>query len=296
MTSHTVRTLDVVDELPSGHRFISAASGLAIVGDLAVVVADDAHHLGIFPVATGLPGWAARIVDGDLPSDRKERKRRKPDFEAVLPVPGARSTLLVVGSGSTPERERALVVEIGADGGVTVDRALDLAALSRPLREWCDDVNVEAAFVDRDEMVLISRAHAGQPQNLVARYPLPSVAVWLEGRDTAEIRPTSVVRLVPTPIDNVPLGVTDAASLGRGWWVFSAVAEHTANSYDDGAVAGCVAGVVDPEGRVARLARLDRVLKVEGIAAVAAGDRIDITMVTDADDPDVPGEMLRATF
>jgi hypothetical protein len=91
-------------------------------------------------------------------------------------------------------------------------------------------------------------------------------------------------------LDGVTLGFTDGAALDDGRWLFSAVAENTTDSYNDGACLGTVIGLVERDGRVRRLAQLDGQWKVEGIALAADGG---LLLVTDADDPQVAASLLR---
>ena len=71
------------------------------------VIADDEHHLGVF--STGdhrKAGRLLRLRRGTLPLDTSARKRRKPDFEALVALPpfGAypNGALFALGSGSKP--------------------------------------------------------------------------------------------------------------------------------------------------------------------------------------------------
>lgn len=83
-----LRTLDLSgspDE-PAPHH-LSAASGVAKVGQRLFVVADDEHSLGVFDLAVHGPGRRVHLFDGELPSDHKQRKAAKPDLEALTVLP-----------------------------------------------------------------------------------------------------------------------------------------------------------------------------------------------------------------
>jgi hypothetical protein len=86
-------------------------------------------------------------------------------------------------------------------------------------------------------------------------------------------------------LEGVPLGITDLTRTPEGL-LFVAAAEETANTVDDGPVAGSVLGVVTPDGdaRWAPIVDEDGRLfpgKVEGV--VAFDDRL--YAVVDQDDP-----------
>ena len=102
--------------------------------------------------------------------------------------------------------------------------------------------------------------------------------------------PRAIQRLELDELQGVALGFTDGAALADGRWLFSAVAENTADSYNDGACLGAVIGLVEADGQVRRLAQLAGRWKVEGIALAADGN---LLLVTDADDPQVAASLLR---
>jgi len=298
LDTRRIRTLDLAEPLDDGRAFVAAASGLAVTGGRLVVAADDLVHLASFTEDPARGGLLHRVLDDELPTAPAERKRRKPDLEALTVLPPApgfpHGALLALGSGSTAARERALVIPL--DAGGTPGPAVyvrDLGPVYLALREHRDEVNVEAAVVLGDEALLVSRAHAGAPANLVARFPLAEVLAWAGGG--AAPAPRSVDEWRLGDIDGVPLGVTDAAPHPAGGWVFTAAAEDTDDAYADGAVAGAVAGRVDAAGTVVA-ARIAPSVKVEGVVARMVPGGTELLMVTDADDPGAPAALLAAVL
>jgi hypothetical protein len=95
-------------------------------------------------------------------------------------------------------------------------------------------------------------------------------------------------------VDGVPLSFTDGAPLPDGRIVFSAVAENAQDTYHDGPCTGAAIGIIGTDGKVAALHRLEPVQKVEGVHATLQGDRIQLLLVTDADDAGIPGKLLSA--
>lgn len=273
---------------PRRQPHLSAASGLVLLGGRLYLVADDEHHLAsLQPDGSGLQ--LHRLLDGDLPRDKAERKRRKPDLEALaaLPSPGA-TTLLALGSGSTPLREQGFLLALGAAGEPERVRAVDLRALYRPLRAHFADLNIEGAFVCDGALHLLQRANTGSTLSACIRFELDAVQAWLRGRSPAPAL-QSVLRMELGTAGGVPLGFTDGAPWPGGGWVFSAVAEDTADSYSDGACAGSVIGWVGQDGRVLHVEPVAGAPKIEGIAPVSATR---ILAVTDADDPASASRLL----
>ena len=280
---------------------MSAASGLAVVDGHVVVVADDTHHLGVFAGGSTTGGRSLRVIAGDLPDDPIERKRQKPDFEALTTIPPSSAfpngALLALGSGSTPSREVAVLIEL-EPGGALSHRVHErtLSALYDPLRDRLSDLNIEGAFIFAGDLVLLSRANGSSSDNHIARYALDGLLPWLSGASTAEVASDSVTPFRVGEIDGVPLGLTDGAPHPNGGWVFSAAAEDTPDSYNDGTLAGAAVGHVSAEGELMFLARLEPNAKVEGIAASVEANHVTLTMVTDGDDPTLPALLLTATL
>jgi hypothetical protein len=281
---------------PRGQQHLSAASGLVRVGEWLYLVADDEHHLGLMPADGAPAGWVQllRMLPGDLPAGKRERKRHKPDFEALAflpPVPGhPEGALWALGSGSRPNRERALLMPIaGGQPPAGAAAAIDLAGLYEPLRAEFPDLNIEGAFVDGQRVRLLQRGNKGDARNACIEYSLTELWDWLAG-ERRQAPPALAVRQFSLgDADGVPLGFTDGAARAGGGWVFSAAAEDTHDSYRDGACAASAIGWVSEDGTLERLERIAGAPKVEGIAFAADGR---LLAVTDADDPARPSALL----
>jgi hypothetical protein len=281
---------------PRGQPHLSAASGLVVTDASAFIVADDEHQLaaiGVGQLEAG-PLYLHRVVPGDLPADARERKRHKPDLEALALLPPdadwLHGALWLLGSGSKPNRCRAWVLPLNDLGEIAGRvREIDLTMLYAPLQAEFPDLNIEGAFVADGVLKLLQRANAGAPRNACIDYALGEVQAWLAGRRTEAPRPLRITDHDLGRIAGVPFGFTDGTALPGGGWVFSAVAEDTRDSYNDGSCAGSLIGWIDGDGRLVRTEMLAGAPKVEGIAIDALGR---LLMVTDSDNPFAPSALL----
>ena len=299
---------------PRGQAHLSAASGLVQVDSHLFVVADDELHLGRIDAidlknSSGhqiTPVDLYRLFDGNLPIDKDQRKKVKPDLEtlALLPrLPGCPfGALLTLGSGSKPSRQTGVLLALDKTGEpIGPVTHIDLTQLYRPLRTVFPDLNIEGAFVSGGELLLLQRGNKGDPRNACIRYDWNKIAPWLAEKAAAPARPKGIGEIQLGEIDRVPLGLTDGAPLADGAWAFCAVAENTANSFQDGACVGSAVGMVNAQGQLLNVWWLEGAPKVEGIAVVpfSAGisseipSAISLNLVTDADDPALASQLLR---
>lgn len=288
--THT-RDLTVDTPLPSGHAFLSAASGMVVRGPALYVVADDAQCLGVFDLGTMEPGRLIPLIAGDLPSDAAERKKQKPDFEILLALPNAGATrLLSMGSGSTTRRMRGAVIDLPHNAAPTSVRLIDLEPLFAALAPLVPEINLEGAVLRGDQLLLFNRGNSAYPASQIIAVPLAAV---LEG---SPITATLLAELELPTVSGVPLTVTDACQLESGHILLSAVAEATDNSYADGALVGAAIVELDADLNVRAIELLDPILKVEGLAAQVMADGVHLMCVTDADDPDQASGLYRGVF
>jgi hypothetical protein len=261
---------------------LSAASGLVQDGPRIYVVADDERFLDVYALPEGRR--TARIPLGpgpDLPAEHRERKRLKPDLEALALLPDGQ--LLAMGSGSAPNRCGGFVfAAIGAvEALVASPRAVDLGPLFQSLRPRFPELNVEGAAVCGPWLRLLQRGNGAAGANAVIDLDLAGVLAALSAG--APLGAGLVQRVVPVALgalDGVPLSFTDASPLGPDAVAFLAAAEDTDDPYEDGACAGSVAGVLDADGAIRWMERVEGRHKLEGLATSAAGT----LMVADPDD------------
>lgn len=259
---------------------VAAASGLVVVGDELVVIADDELVLSRYGGA-GEPRGRVTLFGGALPDEPAARKRAKPDLEALALLPDGR--LLALGSGSAAGRDRAVLVD-GA--GV---RAIDLAPLYEELRARFEPLNVEGAAVLGGELLLLTRRTGRQGRNAIARLDLAAaIGALARGRLEASLL-LAVDEVELGAVDGTPLGFTDAAPW-RGGLLYAAAAEVTDDPVLDGACVGCELGWMDATGAVRARRPVDPCVKLEGIAV--RGDRL--VAVADSDDRARPAPLFAA--
>lgn len=299
----SIRTLTLARApAPGLPRFLSAASGLVHAGGHWYVIGDDLHHVGVFPDRGRARGQLVRLFPGSVPAGAKKRKKRKPDLETLVLLPPfaghPHGALLALGSGSRPKRRTGALIALDARRGVIGSPMLvDLSALYAPLEREFAELNIEGAFVAGDHLALLQRGHAGDPRNARIRLKLTTIVealaagVPLPGRAVHDVTDYDLPAL-----DGVALCFTDGAALSDGGFAFTAVAENTDDSYEDGACAGSAIGFVGRDDRLQALWRLAPPLKVEGIAVREHLRRVDLHVVTDADDPKTPAQLLAATL
>lgn len=276
---------------PRGQAHLSAASALVQAGPWLYLVADDEQHLGMLSAAgdASRPVELKRLVPGDLPQDKGQRKKKKPDLEALVRV--ASHQLLALGSGSRLQRERGFLQMLDAQYRPAGEaRAIDLSPLYAPLRSSFADLNIEGALVCDGELRLLQRGNNSDARNACIAYGLRDFMEWLAGRLSEPAPPLRTTLYALGEVNGVPLGFTDAAARPDGGWIFSAVAEDTGDSYLDGACAACGIGWVHADGTLERMEALAGAPKVEGIAVLSDGR---VLMVTDADDPEVASCLLQ---
>src|SRR5688572_27047114 len=154
-----IRDLDLSVPSAKGRPLhLSAASGLVFVKSFLYVVADDELHLGVFRTGENGPGHLIRLFDGALPEPRRERKKQKPDLEALalLPPHGSypNGALLALGSGSRRNRRMGALVGLEADGSARTSHSVDLSPLLAPLDGLFAELNIEGAVVSAGELLL----------------------------------------------------------------------------------------------------------------------------------------------
>jgi len=300
-------TLRVVRELlldeNSARAHLSAASGMWIANNTLYVVADDALELGVFTMHSTLPGHTLTIIPGTLPSDATLRKAAKPDFESLTFLPASEhypnGALLAFGSGSTAQRKRGMVWPLNAQQElVDKPQLFDLKALYAPLEQIFADLNIEGVLVQGDCLKLWQRANNQYRDNAVIEYDVVDLYALIDAKPQNNLclQPQHIEHYDLGEVASVPLTFTDAFALPDGACLFTAAAENTDNSYADGECVGAAIGLIDQQRQLRWIRPINPTYKIEGISAQQQGSQLQISLVSDADDPHVPAKLLETTI
>jgi hypothetical protein len=275
---------------------VRAASAIRRFGSRLVIVQDDVNVLAlrgsdgaVLPIL--LPrGEARRRMFGD----DTHNKHAKMDLEAGVVLPDGR--LVAFGSGSTPARERLVVLD--TDLGVRVVEAGDLYAQLRACTAFSGaELNVEGAVQLGGVLRLFQRGNGAAREDCetidaTGDLPLAQFVAWLDGGPCPPLH--DVVQFDLGTIEGTRACFTDAAALADGRVAFVACAEQSPDTTRDGDVLGCrfgiidgdrvrITDIVDPQGALARL-------KIEGLE-VRGDDATAFHVVVDMDRGDEPARL-----
>ena len=257
-------------------------------GDYVYVIGDDEFGLGVFRLSQPGPGT---LRDALEPGDGKA------DLEALTLLPPFEEhpfgALLGLGSGSGPERDRAFVWALAADGSLDAEaRELDMNPVYSLLRDKAPELNIEGAAVMGDRLWLLQRGNTDQGLNLVAELSLADLMDSIRHDRKIDCEELETVRAYDLgELDGVPLTFSDATPIADQVLAFTASTED-----DEGRIHGSVVGTIDTEGTVQRLRTIDRRWKVEGLYASIDTGVMDFLFVCDQDDPETPSPLLSAAM
>ncbi len=284
----------------TGSAHISAASSLVKVDGHLLVIADDEMQLGVFAARGDEPGYMIDILEGNLASDESDRKRHKPDLEAIEILPRfarhPHGAALALGSGTGDERMRAALVSLDERGHPTTDHTeIDLSPLYLSLKRDIPELNIEGAVLRGGTLHLMQRGNNGGGRNARIELDLQRCTETLE-LDRA-LGPAAVVDIAYYDLGRthgVALSFSDASALPDGRIVFACSAEDTSDPHEDGPTLGSGIGILERDGELCSVEPVELDVKIEGLAATPRAGGIEVLMVTDADDPSVPSPLLAA--
>lgn len=264
---------------PTGHAEalfqleISAASGLVLLDDTLWVMADDRLALDRYRIVDGRPLAPVELHSGAALGIQPKKKKR--DLEALLDI-GA-GQLLVLGSGSKPNRERGYRVDTHS-GRV---EQLDLSPLYARLGADIEDLNIEGALRRGPDLLLAHRAVGRAGQSCIVRLDaetcLASAGLCFPASSLIDI-----TRVDLGLLESIPLAFTDLALGPDGAVFYVAAAEITDDPYLDGHCVGSVFGRLDEKFGASTILHLHPRMKAEGLAWRETDRWL---LVTDADDP-----------
>jgi hypothetical protein len=173
------------------------------------------------------------------------------------------------------------------------DSEIELAPLYARIEDRFGRPNIEGAVVLGDELLLLQRGNKDDRRSARIRLPLAAAIEALAARQTLG---ADLLRAIE-PVDlghagDIPICFTDGAALPGDRMLFTAVAEDTHDSYEDGACQAARIGILRGDGKVEWMEEIDPHHKVEGVEAMIEDGVLRALLVTDADDADVPAMLL----
>lgn len=286
---------------------VRAGSALVAWGGHLAVIQDDACFLAIIDTAT------KKVLDVPFPmsdgsnirqfDDERGNKKLKLDLEAAFLH---ENLLVALGSGSSPLRERIVLIEnpTTLSPSVTMIEAPELYAMFRATPAFAgSELNVEGATIAGDSLLFFQRGNGApaadvKPVDATARVALrPFLAYLKKEGPCPPLERVIGWELGEAAPGNGRLTFTDGAQDGNSQVAFLACAEDSPDAVTDGPVTAVAIGRLDEEQAVAELGLLldetgaPLLDKAEGLAFDPL-DRSRAFVVTDRDDPNAPSQLL----
>jgi hypothetical protein len=258
---------------------------------VALINPQDPHALAVHAVPLPRGHRGQRQFD-----KQRNNKMFKLDLEAVatLPVDGG-TRAVCFGSGSAPGRNNLVFVDL-SDASATTTSMRDATPWYAALRALFApaQLNIEGvALVDNNMLRVFQRGNGTQGRDGFVDVSWPLLLAHVMHGATVPAM-TSPVYVDLGVIHNVQLTWTDAASKD-GEIAFVAAAEASPNAIDDGEVVGAALGLWRGQ-RIEMISIVDSeqqpwLGKPEGIAYARHAPHHH-WLVTDADDPQAPAQLL----
>ncbi len=286
--------------------YVRAGSSLTCIAEYVAVVQDNTNFVALIDTkqrrATTLTLPSG--PDGDRVFDADHgNKGHKFDLEACVAVPHEGSSLLVAfGSGTSPERERIVVVFWRDDDQPEV-QVFNGASFYGALRNAHDfsgsELNVEGAvYLDTGQIRLFQRGNGApsdglKPVDATGDVSWPELWAHLQQPNNPAPKPQNVVQYHLGNLSDHPLNFSDAELVSQVI-LYSASAEGSAAAGTDGEITGSVLGVIDADGaRYTQLIDEDGQPfdgKIEGISV--GNDDLQLVYFVIDDDNDEPSALF----
>lgn len=221
-----------LNDFPSG-------SGIEFNDDLLYIVGDDARNILVMNKR-----WKKQGVINLFPEDSSNRipKNLKADFEATAVVKVNKNAfLLILGSGSLEAtRNKGLIVDLTSKAL----EELDLSVFYNRLKQsGLKELNIEAAAVMDDKLILCNRGNKFSPEN---RIVITSRDFWKKQHD-AEI---TLVKVEWEQISGNYMALSGLTySYKNDWLIITASTEETENAIDDGLIGDSYLGIIENASR-----------------------------------------------
>lgn len=269
---------------------VSSASGLIRLNGKFYVVADDDLSLISFTEDSTSSFEQLKLFAGCLPKDPVERKKVKPDLEALTYI-GKLNAMLALPSGSKPNRCRGALIHLES-GSVPEITELDFSKLFAGLNVKIKDLNLEGIVEFNNTIKLFQRGNAKGANNAIISLQADTFIAELQ---TGTVTAKSVIDIRTChlgSLNGVSLSFTDAAvweTPTEKKIIFIAAAEDTVTTYDDGEYRGAIFGILNEACEVVYSVELRCLQKPEGLWV----ENSIFYFVTDADNPNRTSELYK---
>ncbi len=275
---------------------ISALSGVACVGNDLYLVGDDVGYLLKTNQKNSI---SCATVFEKIPLFESSKqislsvfsKEAKPDFEALsLIIFDGQPQLLVMGSGSTENRKKALLYNpANHQIRILLDTA-DYHFLEHAFElTGGADLNIEAVCSNQNNLYIFQRGNINRFHGVLV-FDL----IKLQNGKSLESSLKNSFNLTLPELEGAASGISDAYFLvEKNLIIATAAVEQTLNTYDDGAVLGSFILIFSPEGKILYTHLIQDskeqtlAIKVEGITWLeSTSDGEVFLLVTDSDGGD----------
>jgi hypothetical protein len=216
-------------DFPSG-------SGIEYYNEKLYVVGDDAKDILVLDSKwrkeTSIP-----LFDS---ADLRIPKKIKADLEttAVIEI-NKIPRLLLLGSGSTLNRNRAILVNLDDH----LKEELDITGFYNHIKDDLGQVNIESSAVVLGQLIMGNRGNNSSPENTII---VADIDFW---RHPDKAKWSKVLFSLPKKTDKF-LGLSGMAySRKNDWLICTMTTEDTSNSYDDGTIGDSYLAIVENASR-----------------------------------------------
>jgi hypothetical protein len=210
---------------------INSASSLINIEGRIFTCCDDQYSLyELIKISNENPKWIKHHWSDApvLPTEPHERKKLKPDFEALLgpiPVPIVEETpdnkkIILIPSGSKSNRTLALEFNLESNSF----RPLDMSSFFQNLGKQVQLINLEGAEIFGDNYLFLNRGIQNELSSIVK---VNSLSLKIE----------EIFKIDFGSLDGVHLHGSELCLFDGAIYIL-AVAEASSNSYDDGKIIG----------------------------------------------------------
>lgn len=225
------------------YQQIPSASGIEFIGNSYYVIGDDSPYLYQLDEQYNLVEQYKLFETNNFSSGRIP-KPLKPDLESMASFRyGRDELLLIMGSGASPARNRAFLVNITEGAKV---KELDFTRfydfLKKVLRITAEgELNLEGLAIDDTYTYLMQRG-LGAGANVLLRFETDDFKSFV--MNNGDIPVTAVYYFKLPDIENFTAGFSGAYALDDKLF-FTASVESAPNAIEDGEVLGSIVGMID---------------------------------------------------